>query len=225
MLGINKENISVYIITNGRSTFEYSYKALIQTCGDRPVYKIKDKTRPEALEEMIKHCSTEYVLRVEDDFMLHPKAFEYICFCCSSLPISFGMLFWNLWEDFSNQVVRSIKLYSVSNLKKIGGFLFDTSGKGDVITKKTLINRGFDVIEDKSILAVHACGTKEEEQHYINLWKSQAVEPDRYQKSRFCNMIQYTQSPEYQYNLRDGFLSDLNIKRDTLFGKFLMSKR
>jgi hypothetical protein len=214
--------LTICIATNGRSTFEYCERSVLETCGDTPVIVVKNKSRKRALELFIEQCKTPYFLRVDDDFIFHPKAINYIKYCAhTKINPNMGMMYWMLWEDCSEKVVKSVKMYSINALKQIGGFQYDKySGKEDVDTRKA-IGRKFEIKPDKSVVAIHSVGTKKEELDYVSLWERNAPCPSKYEKLRLKYRLAYTKSIEYQYGLRTNFIDDLNKQKNTNFWKYL----
>jgi len=211
-----QNKIKIYSITNGRSTHAYSYKSILKNSGISDVILIENKTWKDALAYCVDTCDTNYFLRVDDDFILHPKAILYMNTCIVDSNVA--VYFWRLWEDHSHSIIHAIKVYSINALRNIGGFKFDYMGKVDMATHKFLKKSGYKVVEDKSILAIHACGTKEEQIKYNELWKKQSK---NYTKARFASSLLYDKSIKYQYDLRTNFLEKLNKKHNTPFAKWL----
>jgi len=208
--------IKTYSITNGKSTHTFSYESLL-ACGCSDIVVVKNKMWKEALSFCVESCNCSHFLRVDDDFILHPKAFTYMKTCIKKEQNT-AVYFWQLWEDYSKNIVHAIKVYSIDALRKIDGFKFNSLGKTDRETHRVLMEAGYEIKEDKSILAIHACGNKQEQQQYNELWKSQSK---KYVKARYELSLLYTKSIEYQYELRTDFLENLNRKYKTPFGKWL----
>ncbi len=208
--------MTIYSFTNGRSTHKYSVESL---CGvDYILIKNKDYTT--ALATCVDTCQTRFFLRLDDDMILHPKALEYIVDVIADAPESIGMFFWYLWEDYTQTIRQAIKVYRTEAMKRIGGFKFLPSGKTDMATMKALKDDGWLVQEDKSVIAIHARGTRRETIKYYDLWRKRSK---TYAKQSYKESLLYSKSIEYQYSLRDSFLTDLNIREGTSFASHYIS--
>jgi len=217
--------IDIFNITNGRSTHKYSYKSLLGCNNIENITVIKNLKLDEALNYCLKKCKSKYFLKVDDDFIFHPKSFDYIKYCIeNNIDDNLGIYHWKLWEDFSKKVVECVKVYSYESMKKIGGFQFDLSGKTDMATQKKLIKHNFSIIADDSIIAIHAMGSINEQKKYLNLWKKNAKNSAKYKKRRYSDMLKYNKSVKYQYELRTDFLTYLNKKKDTKFWRWMNSE-
>ncbi len=208
--------LTIYSLTNGRSTHRYSIRSL----GDTDCILIKNKDFTSAFKTCLNTCQTEYFLTLDDDMFLHPKALEYIEQTIIRSSKTVGMFFWYLWEDYTQSTRQCIRVYRTDAVKDIGGFKFLSDGKTGAATLKVLRDSGWLIHEDKSILAIHARGTLEETIEYYNLWK---VRSKTYRKQGYKESLKYNRSVEYQYSLRDTFLTDLNIKEGTSFAKCHLS--
>lgn len=217
--------ITIFSITNGRSTHEYSYRSLKECYGVEDIIVVKNMDFSDSLQYCIDNCKTKFFLKADDDFIFHPKSFLYMKYCieCKKND-NLGYYHWKLYEDFSKKIVHCIKIYQLQAIKEIGGFKFKECGKADRATKEALMSHGFKIIDDKSILAIHATGTKEEQIKYNELWKNNAKNPNKYKKGRYEYMLKYKKSVKYQYELKDKFLKKLNKKKDTRFWKWMNSE-
>jgi len=205
--------LTVFSFTNGRSTHECSVKSL---CGaDHVLLKNMDYTA--ALETCVYTCQTDFFLRLDDDMFLHPQALEYVMYTVNKSPENIGMFFWYLWEDYTQTICQAIKIYRTESMRDIGGFKFLPSGKTDIATLKALKDSGWGIYEDKSIIAIHARGTKKETVDYYRLWKKRSK---TYEKHSYHESLQYSRSTDYQYSLRNEFLMDLNTREGTAFAKY-----
>lgn len=206
------DNLTIFSITNGRSTHAHSLQSIQESARDVPVIIIRDKPWMEALRLCVDTCPTPYFLRVDDDMVLHPHSVKYISHVLPQVK-RFGIIYWMLWETFTQRVRESIKVYSVNALQAIGGFHADpATGKVDRTTNPMMERLGWPVIQDTSILALHICGSWEEQQAYERLWGHE--KPQR-RSMQACDL-----SLEDQTNLRGGFLSRLNQDRGTRFAAF-----
>ena len=215
-------DLTVFSITNGRSTHSHSLKS-ISTSGDVEVVVVKNMRWMEALSLCLASCKTPYFLRVDDDMILHSQAVTYIQHVLPQTE-NFGILYWMLWETFTDRVRESIKVYSVEALKRIGGFHADPkTGKVDRVTNPMLESAGFPVIPDPSVLALHICGTWEEQETYEQFWSSMAIAPYHKPNRKAVRSYCGTKSLQEQCTMRGEFLESLNRKRQTPFSTFLES--
>lgn len=219
-------DLNIVIITNGRSTFPFCLKSF----GKNSVNVIRNKRWVDALNEALNLSSChKFLLRVDDDFIVHPKTVEYMTsrvWSLSTNPDKIGMYYCFLFEDWTNKPITGIKIYNVDALKDIGGFTVDEYGKTDKVTNKKLIKAGYKLIKDKSIVGIHVCAPWEEQLEYERLWSNLAKEP--YRKSTHNEMLEYCNRfsdketlLKYQFNLRENFLNGINQKFRTPFGDYL----
>ena len=201
--------LTIYSLTNGRSTHEYSVRSL-----DADYILIKNKDFTVALTECIDTCKTKFFLVLDDDMFLHPKALKYITDVITKATKSAGVFFWYLWEDYTQTIRQSVHVYRTEAIKSIGGFTFDSYSKTCVATLKALTDSNWNIHEDKSVIAIHARGTLEETIKYNDLWLKRSK---TYQKQSYKESLKYSKSVEYQYSLRDTFLTDLNIRGRNTF--------
>lgn len=215
---------SVFSITNGRSTFEYSLRSLKKAyTGEITV--LRDRRWLDALNACIEQCTTPYFFRMDDDFIVHPAALAYMQkqVLAYPQPDKLGIYYCHLWEDWTHRVRESIKVYSVAALRAIGGFHADDKGKVDRVTNRLLEQAGFHVVGDPSAVALHACGDWQEQLNYESLWSAMAAAP--YQKPTHTAMKQYCGSKtlDQQYAMRKDFLQQLNAHLKTPFDRFIKS--
>jgi len=216
---------SIFSFTNGRSTFDYSVRSLTDSW-DRheKTVVLRDMDFFAATAQCLEDCETPYFFKVDDDFLLHPKAIAYMRKKVLEYPYpeELGIYYCHLWEDWTSRVRQSIKVYRAEALRRIGGFQVNDQGKVDEATKAALERAGFKVVADPSVVALHACGTWEEQLEYERLWSAMADAP--YQKPTHDAMKAYcgTKSLETQYAMRLGTLESINRQLNTPFHRFLV---
>ncbi|HNS20120.1 MAG TPA: glycosyltransferase [Sedimentisphaerales bacterium] len=219
-----KRDFTIFCFTNGRSTFEYSVRSIMgsQDLQDR-VQAMSGMHFLDAAAKCVEICDTPYFFKVDDDFILHPGAIAYVRkrVLEHPQPEKLGIYYCHLWEDWTSRVRESVKVYNVEALRKIGGFKADSRGKVDRTTLARLQEAGFQIVADPSVVALHACGTWEEQLEYERLWSSMAREP--YRKPTHEAMKKYcgTRSLDEQYQMRVGFLEQVNRQLKTPFHEFL----
>jgi len=219
-----KRDLTIFCFTNGRSTFKYSAQSITESLdlSDRVVV-LANMNFLDAMARCVAECETPYFLKVDDDFILHPKALTYMRerVLAYPRPEELGIYYFHLWEDWTSRVRESIKIYNVEALRKIGGFQPDHLGKVDRTTLVKLEQAGFKIVADAGVVALHACGTWEEQLEYERLWSAGAGKS--YQKPTHDAMKAYcgTKSLDEQYAMRLGFLEAVNRQLDTPFHRFL----
>jgi len=218
------KDFTIFSFTNGRSTYEYSARSLADS-HDRQaeIVVLRDMNFLDAVHQCLDSCQTPYFIKVDDDFILHPKAIAYMRQRVLEYPNpeELGIYYCHLWEDWTSRVRQSIKVYRTEALRQIGGFQVDHLGKVDEATKAALRQAGYKVVKDPSVVALHACGSWQEQLEYERLWSSMAGKP--YRKPTHEAMKQYcgTKSLEKQYAMRLGVLEFINQQLNTPFDEFL----
>jgi len=218
-------NIEAFIITNGRSTYTYCSESIREQTMELKFRTISNKRWVEALGECFLSCNSDFFLRVDDDFILHPRAVEFMWerMCILKNVDKLGMFFSHLWEDWTEKRVAGIKIYSVKALDAIRGFKVDKFGKVDKVTNEVLEKAGFLLVKDVSAVGLHSCGAWEEQLEYERLWSELAGFD--YKKSTHEEMKNYDKPLEEQYRMRLDWLENKNKVLRTPFGKFLERKR
>ncbi len=218
-------DFTIFSFTNGRSTYEYSARSLADSWDRQAeIVVLRDMHFSDAVRECVERCDTPYFFKVDDDFILHPKAVAYMRKRVLEYPNpdELGIYYCHLWEDWTSRVRQSVKVYRAEALRHIGGFKADYLGMVDKATKAALERAGFKVVKDQSVIALHACGSWEEQLEYERLWSSVADKP--YRKSTHNAMKEYcgTKSLDQQYAMRLEWLEDVNRQLNTPFHTFLL---
>jgi len=215
-------DLTIFSITNGRSTHEHSLKALQESVEvDCPIVVLRDMQWLDALNRCVEVCDTPWFLRVDDDMIVHPRAVAYMLERSLREKV-FGLVFFHLWEDCTQRVRQSIKIYNRDALRSIGGFISDPkTGRVDRKTNGALEHAGYAIVEDMSVVALHACGTFEEQDRYESLWNNMATVPSHKPNRQAVKTYCETKSLEDQYALRSTFLVNLNWKRRSDFAVWL----
>jgi glycosyltransferase involved in cell wall biosynthesis len=219
---LTKSPFSIFSITNGQESFQYSLQSLKDSWGRTEEIKVfRDMNWLDAVNACITHCDTPYFFRVDDDFILHPQAIAYMRQQVLNLPHPerMGIYYCHLWEDWMSRVRASIKIYNAAALRAIGGFKCDEQGKVDLTTNALLQKAGYDLVKDMSVVALHACGSWDEQLKYEQMWSQIAATP--YEKPTREQMKRYCKPLDEQYAMRTRFLEGLNEKNRTLFHHYL----
>lgn len=213
-------DLEIFIITNGRSTFEYTQKSVENQTVKRPVTVIRDMLWIDALNECKNRSKSKYYLRVDDDMFLHPKAVEYYLHILSSAR-KCGVYECKLWEDWTNKPAGNLKAYNTRVVKRVG-FRPNHLGKVDknfyIDLKKTKYIR----VKDRSMIGLHACPSISDQKKYRKLWRDHNAKISRREFSKtFDNIIHtFNKSVERQYkDIRR--LKKINRRYGTSFCKFI----
>lgn len=214
--------IDVFVITNGRSTFEYCKKSIESQQGVffNPIY-IEHKGWQEAHKILLKKCKSKYALRVDDDMLLHPLALKFMHKCVKNQNNNIALRGWRLWEPWSNKVCKGIKVYNVEIAKKVG-FQLDYLGKIDKPFMRNAEKDGYKIKYSKDVVAIHSCGNFEEHFKYWRM-RGESKGKDFPKKKAWAKKLieNYHYSLNDQYELNKKFVPNLNVKRGTKFGDFL----
>lgn len=219
------KNLEVFIITNGRSTFEYCKKSIeAQHNNNFMTHIIKNKKWLEAHKEILSSCKAQYALRVDDDMFLHPLAISFILQCLLKLQSNIALRGWRLWEPWSNKICKGIKVYHLKNTKKIG-FTLDHLGKIDKPFSENAKKNGYSIEYSRDIIGIHACGNFEEHLRYWEM-RGESRGSQFMKKAKWAQKLidNFSMSLEEQYKLSQNFLERLNIEKKTQFGYFIKNE-
>lgn len=214
--------LEVFIITNGRSTFEYCHRAIEDQEATFKIKVIRDMKWVDALNACLEQCETPHFLRVDDDFVLHKHALPYMWEVFRKHPNvgRMSMYLCLLWEDWTRKIAGGVKIYNKDIVKKLGGFKASKRfGKVDKVFYKAVRRSRYIYTKNKSIVGLHTMGEWKEQLRYEKLWSDQSAAP--YQKVTHKRMKRYSKDLEYQWSLRGDFLKRLNRKKRTQFYKYL----
>lgn len=217
-------NLEAYIYTNGRSTFQYCLSSIQEQIVLDRIIVFKNQSLLEALNQTLQTTQATHFVKIDDDFVLHPRALEYMWERFQNYGDfkKIGIYCCQLWEDWTYKPIMGVKIYSVDILKQIGGFFSDKYGKVDKLTNSRIEVEGFRIHRDESIVGLHTCGTWEEQLKYEEIWSSQAEL--NYQKSTHDEMKFYQIPLFQQVQKRITFVENWNTDKKTEFSNWLKSK-
>ena len=164
-----RQKLSAFVITNGRSTYDYCVKALEDSqnvCFEYSV--IRDKDWLAANQEIVKQCVTPFFVRVDDDMLVHPRCIEYMWHCVKTQHPKVALRQWELWEPYNNRSVRSIKVYTHSLVQRVG-FRINHLGKIDKPFREDCDKMHYDIESQKDIIGIHSCSDIEEHVKYAKM--------------------------------------------------------
>jgi len=208
--------MEIFVITNGRSTFEYVTKCLAVQTLPLKITVVRDMKWIDALNTCLDKCNSTFFLRLDDDFLLHARTVEHMYTKVgSAVTANVGHFHFKLWETWTGRIIDGVKVYKTQSLRGVGGFVADDLGKVDKKTNARLLAGGYKLIGDSSIVGIHCCGKWEEQLRYEKLWSDLAKHS--YLKTTHDEMKEFTMTLDTQMGLVEGHLESLNEKLDTEF--------
>ena len=213
--------LEIFVITNERSTLEWTLKSIEYQTLTVPVTVIRNMKWLDALNECLATSNSKFYLRVDDDMFLHPKAIEYYNYCLRKPIKSLGIYECKLWEDWSHKPAGSLKAYKTKVTRKIG-FKANHLGKVDKVFSKEIVKYNYRRIRDKSMIGLHACSTIEDQKKYRNLWKKRntKISSSDFEKT-FDNIIHTPHKPVADQYKDIKKLKKINRKYATRFYNLL----
>ena len=211
-------NLEAFIITNGKSTFEFAYRTLLEQTMKVKVTVLKDMLWEEALQKCVRDCKSTHFLRCDDDMMLHPLALEYMWYALKnecSYTDEVVMLIGELYETYTYKYKNRIKIYNKRGVEELGGFNVNKkTGKIDRVFMKLIHTspKWRKYLLKNSGVGLHTCGSWEEQLKYEKLWDKLGNDKKKYKTPRRENIMKYDKTPEEQYDLRLQFLEDFNAR-------------
>lgn len=220
---MNINDLEVFIYTNGRSSFDFSLKSIKHQSIVPKINIVKDMTMIKAISYSLSKCSSKYFMKIDDDFLLHTRAIEFMWNEFVELSNSnTAMVWWHLWENWSRNKIQSIKIYNRELAEKVG-FVADSEGRIDITFIGRTRKNGFDMIRRESMVGIHGCSPWQEQLEYLKTWKEQA-KSGKHSKIRTGLMRSYNVPLQRQFNDRDNVLFRVNRLYNTDFFKFLAKK-
>ena len=81
---------------------------------------IRDMRMADAIKYARERCITPFLLKVDDDFIMHPRFIEFALQQLSEdYTASAGLFWWHLWENWSQEVVQSVKIYPIGAMWEV----------------------------------------------------------------------------------------------------------
>jgi len=214
-------DLEAFIITNGRSTFEYALKALQQQTFKFKITILRDMKWVDALNECLNRSSASHFIRCDDDFVLHPRAIEFMWNRYQTVSkLKTIMLVAKLWEDWTSRIAGGVKIYNAEFVKDIGGFKVNHLGKVDKKFREQVQETNYRMDGcKKSVVGLHTCGSWEEQLRYETLWSKLA--DHAYKKTTHNDMKKYKKPLDEQFAMRTKFVEKINKRYRTFFHEFL----
>ena len=217
--------MDVFVITNGRASFEYVVKSLqAQKNVKFNFHIIKDMKWIDACYTCLNYSDTPFYLRLDDDMILHPRTIEFFNYFTRAKMRDDAVIYClKLWEPWNKRLGGKVKVY-VRKLTKEIGFETDSRGKVDKIFIKKSRQKNYKIIGDKtSAIGIHAACSFDDNYRYSEL-RGELNDPTfkiRHKEIIYLNeVIKHTPLGK-QLKLADKDLFKLNKKSNTLFYKFI----
>lgn len=164
-------DLETFVITNGRSTFNYVIRSLESQSVKRKITVIRDMKWVDALNKCVELCQCNYFLRVDDDMALHRYAVEYyISRMRKMIRAGGGVYVCRLWEDWSSKPVNGLRMYSHEVSRRIG-FQASELGKVDKVFRSKMLKIKKIQVKDKSVVGLHMLAHTSDQEKYRNLWR------------------------------------------------------
>ena len=218
--------MDVFLITNGRKSFEYVLKSLERQKDVKfNLNIIRDVKWIDACNACLEHSDLPMYLRLDDDMILHPMALQFFNhFVNNRLQDDAVIYCLKLWEPWNSRLANKVKVY-VRKLTKEIGFETDDRGKVDKIFIKNSKRKKYKIIGDKtSAIGIHAACSFDDNMKYIKLRKGERNRSDfeiRRKEIVYLDKVLKQTPLDKQLGMADKDLTRFNIERNTWFGKFL----
>lgn len=221
--------IDVFVITNGRESFDFCMESIKNQSVKLPVSVVRDYDWLDAVNYCKYNSKCSFFMRVDDDMLLDKKFFEFCCYTVegfldrktSSRPILVSA---RLLELHRNKIIRGIKLYNTKLSKKVL-FRVDVNGKIDRLFKQDAVNAGYYIHALPCVVGIHAANSFEWQVQYIQQRREQLtnhiinrfIEEDRYYKEHGLHQQLQSLDALYELNKSIGgpfwdFCNDTTIK-------------
>ncbi len=203
--------LEAFVLTNGASTSEYAIRSLEEQSEPCKITVVRNKGILEAMQYCLTHSKSHFFLKVDDDMFLHPRVVEFYSIFLESHPDA-CMYACNLWEYWTKRVIECLKAYNTERSTKVG-FKKDGIGRIDYLFLKNLERNGFAyAVDAKSVVAVHALRSMQEQSKYFGQWPRHGGKIRRHVES---NASQYQKVAK---------LNSLNKSRKSKFWSQCLSK-
>jgi len=215
---MRKASFDICVFTNGRSSFDYCMKSIESQTIKANIHLYENLQVANSMNHIIRNDKiSEYFVKIDDDFILHPSAFEYME---KLIPFNddVGFKYWHLFDAATSSNIQSVKMYSKTRALDAGGFIPDNSGRIDVNFMHNTKKCGNKIIKDNSVIAVHSCPPMHEQNRYEKIWKRSS--PARvHSKPNKQYMRMYKKTLEEQYRESEKWIIKSN--NNTPFSLFL----
>lgn len=208
------DQFDAYVLTNGRSSLPYCLESLKGQSVPINVNMVQDMSMEAAMNHIVKVCQTPWFLKIDDDFLLHPRTVE--CLRRVKLRPTWSMYYWYLYDVCTGKTIQSFKLYNAAVAREVG-FRARSSGRVDPNFLKDVAAR-WPVHADNSMVALQLCPPWEDQERYEHIWTENSPKTKgAHRKATRRQMQQYKVPLSEQVTL----LTKLESQKSCTFTSFL----
>ncbi len=205
--------LPIYIFTNGRSTFPHCFNSVMECEDKEEVTIVQDQKLAPALNNIIEN-NVGYFFKVDDDFLLHPKALTFMQETVRPLSATGWAIYaFAIWDVFFEKKIGNIKIYNAAEVRRLGGFVGNEFNRVDGNLSEKCKRCGVKILQDKkSFVGIHLCGSAEDQQIHAQLWNGKI----KVQPTDAAKFYQQHSMQDF-FNRRSSILDKLNKERESKF--------
>lgn len=210
------------ILTNGRSSYDLCMRSLKEQSIGINIHVIKNMSMVDAMNHIYK-CDyiSKYFLKVDDDFIFHPRAIEFLQKFVPFEPYVV-MKYWHLYDVATKSIIQSVKIYDRNLIEKVGGFRARSSGRVDPSFLEDCRTAKLKYVKDTSVIAIHACSTEEDQEKYEKIWSKNSPSGMHIKNNKKA-MLECKISMKDQYDNKEKWVNNSNSLNSSFY-KFLRKK-
>lgn len=212
-------SIEAAIFTNGRSSFPRMLESVNRQTSPFVHHTISGMDIVDAMNSALDKCSSEYFVKIDDDFMLHPLAFAFIEECIEKhAREDVAFYWWHLWDFAERKSIQSLKVYNTKLAKKVG-FRSDERGRIDLCFIHDTKEKGLKSLSYTDVLAVHAQCPVEDEREYQKMWAK--LSSSGFYVSDYASKKRRKSTLDEQFDESPQLIEVVNRRCRTEFSKFM----
>ena len=221
MIDLN-EQLEVFIITNGRSTFPYVHDSIKEQKNVKFQTTIhRDMTWIEANRRILEVCKSPFFVRVDDDMILNKYAIHFMWHAIQGQSSRIVLRGFRLWEPYSEKVIKGVKVYQLQKAQELG-FQVSHIGKIDKIFQAKARKKRYKVKYGEDVVGIHCCSNFDEHLRYALMRGEDKGSRFGVEKAWMRKVIKNCPySLHHQARLAGKFLRRWNRKHHTNFAKFM----
>lgn len=222
--------LDVFVITNGRESFDYVIKTLENQINVKfNLVIFRDMPWLDACNACLNYSDLPFYIRIDDDMLLHPYTLQFFDYTLKTKEDAAAIIYhYRLWEPWNKRLCGGLKVYN-RELSKVIGFEVDDRGKVDKIFKKKALKKNYKYVgSNSSAVGIHAACSFDENMKYIKLRDGERNKIDfEIRKKELVKLDEVYKncSLDKQVILANKGLYKENKKRNSLFFKFIEESR